>query len=350
MSKQLNKDKLNQVLKDFLSQNESPSKAFDAFDKDALEGFALLENEQEVFALKSQLDLRINEQFVPVAKKTSSNYWLAAAGFLLVIGLTVYFLVGSHFTQNTKLAVTRGEKSTEEKQAVFQNSDAAIANEIETFKSLNKNEADKSPVHHVQKTMPSQFSTAPLTLEIENNKNAEEKTDVEGMPQSNSAPPFAQNENVGTKDEATMSQSQSRNEDAEAEKKAFELKAKKSFETSSEQTKFNIAGKASASFSDAKDSADKATESQSVYYSAGEAALSKMLGSMLAKKDLVKSFDAVLFINKNGQVEKVKITDAFNLTDEQQNQIVALLIKLNGFTFRGRSKTKKLGEYKVSYR
>jgi hypothetical protein len=91
-----NKDH-NQRLKNLLNKNstEMPDNA-DEFEKAALEGFALLESEQEVLDLKDSLDLKIYAEVFKAKKQDSrTRYWLAAAVLIGAIGFSIYFFQSS---------------------------------------------------------------------------------------------------------------------------------------------------------------------------------------------------------------------------------------------------------------
>ncbi|HRD40339.1 MAG TPA: hypothetical protein PLC65_17050, partial [Bacteroidia bacterium] len=68
------------------------SAGLDDFEKEALEGFASLENPELARSLQAKLDARISEEY---SQKKSGNrtffYLSMAAGLILVIGLTVIF-------------------------------------------------------------------------------------------------------------------------------------------------------------------------------------------------------------------------------------------------------------------
>lgn len=74
----------NQNLKRLFEQNEPA----DDFEKEALEGFATLESQEEAFTLKANVDARLGETFRQ-EKKRGFAIWWAAAGILVTAGLAV---------------------------------------------------------------------------------------------------------------------------------------------------------------------------------------------------------------------------------------------------------------------
>lgn len=67
----------------------------DDFEKEALEGFDMLESEQEAVDLKAELDKKIGEQLFSEKRTGLKVYWYAAAGLFLAIGFSVFFLINN---------------------------------------------------------------------------------------------------------------------------------------------------------------------------------------------------------------------------------------------------------------
>jgi hypothetical protein len=89
MGKPINKH--TKDLNELLDHIKNPADDLDAFEQDALEGFASLENEQEALNMKARLDKRINEELFEKKKQPLFIYWSAAAGVALLIGLIFLF-------------------------------------------------------------------------------------------------------------------------------------------------------------------------------------------------------------------------------------------------------------------
>lgn len=85
----------NNNLNDFLENRNRGE--LDDFEREALEGFDMLESSNEAAEIKNSLDERIYKEvfFNKEEKKRSGIYWFAAAGLVLVIGLTTFFVLNN---------------------------------------------------------------------------------------------------------------------------------------------------------------------------------------------------------------------------------------------------------------
>lgn len=123
-------DKLKELL------NKKNSGDTDDFEKEALEGFALLDSDEEAMNLKANLD----KKMAPLLKKRNSSqpvvYWMAAA-MLLMMGLSVYFMLNNgpeRDGQKDLAIVTPPEKTTPGTEQSFE-AKAAELNSATTEKS-----------------------------------------------------------------------------------------------------------------------------------------------------------------------------------------------------------------------
>ncbi|MFO0357494.1 MAG: hypothetical protein ACK50A_11105 [Sphingobacteriaceae bacterium] len=89
MGKPINKH--TKDLSELLDHIKNPVDDLDAFEQDALEGFAMLENEQEAIEMKERLDKKLNDELFIKKKQPVYIYWSAAAGVALLIGLILLF-------------------------------------------------------------------------------------------------------------------------------------------------------------------------------------------------------------------------------------------------------------------
>jgi hypothetical protein len=82
-------------------------------------------------------------------------------------------------------------------------------------------------------------------------------------------------------------------------------------------------------------------------YTGGEAAMKKDLAAKLTEKNLNKKFDAILFVNKTGKVEKVKMLNMYGMDNKETDKIENILRSLDKFDV-----TDKKGstEIKLNYR
>lgn len=136
MNKKKN-DISQQKLDEFLKKSAENEPIGD-FEKEALEGFALLENEQAALDLKQELDEQVYPQLFSEKKaNTKNSRWLAAAGLFLVIGFSVYLLVDFNKSKSNQLALTTTK--TPEQQAKPEQINH-LAPEISESKSNNNTE------------------------------------------------------------------------------------------------------------------------------------------------------------------------------------------------------------------
>lgn len=89
MGKPINKH--TKDLNELLDHIKNPADDLDAFEQEALEGFAMLENEQEAIEMKKRLDKKLNGELFTKKKQPVYIYWSAAAGVALLIGLILLF-------------------------------------------------------------------------------------------------------------------------------------------------------------------------------------------------------------------------------------------------------------------
>jgi len=85
MGKPVN-NKHTKNLDELLEHIHTPSDGLDAFEQEALEGFASLETKQEAIEMKQRLDERMEEK-LSEKRRPLFIYWSAAAGVALIIGL-----------------------------------------------------------------------------------------------------------------------------------------------------------------------------------------------------------------------------------------------------------------------
>ncbi len=154
MSKPNHKDPKN--LDELLKELHSPSGDLDAFEKEALEGFAAFENEEEIKDLKAKLDSRIHSEVFAEKKKPLFIYWSAAAGVALLIGLI--FLFKTPVTLEEKeLALHKDVAPVEEIEGFKKESDHTL---VETGKASEDNRPDEKKTSSSVTTMQSKPGSA----------------------------------------------------------------------------------------------------------------------------------------------------------------------------------------------
>ncbi|MDP1802322.1 MAG: hypothetical protein Q8L81_13270 [Bacteroidota bacterium] len=112
MKTPINKDNLDQLF----NKAKADKQGLDDFEKDAIEGFDMLESEQEAADLKASLDTRIQKElFAKEEEKNPKIYWFAAAGLILVVGLSVLFILNNNdsLSKSHDLAITNTVQENE---------------------------------------------------------------------------------------------------------------------------------------------------------------------------------------------------------------------------------------------
>lgn len=127
MSSKAKKDNEDNKLRDLLNKGASGNTdGLDDFEKEALEGFAGLENPDEAFEMKAALDKRAWPLFKPEEKSRAVAYWFAAAAVLLITGLAGYFLMQSTGNNPPALALNVETKNKTETPAGFKSDSTLV--------------------------------------------------------------------------------------------------------------------------------------------------------------------------------------------------------------------------------
>jgi len=316
-----------------------------------LEGFALLESEQEVLDLKDSLDLKIYAEVFKAKKQDSrTRYWLAAAVLIGAIGFSIYFFQSSFDVKNDGLAIqqptvsgkhkipedselTRNKKVLNEALEAQLSKEAKTKESKKTIKSLHFNGEDtfkETPKKDNTKLSNSAAPNAPLMLS--ENREDDEKT---LKPQEEIVLQQA-NEDLPTPPRAQVSGS-SVTETENVKQKKFGKK--------------EVSNEAAPSPSQLGNVVTISTGSAPFcYYDGGDSALKKDLNELLLKENLLFKFDALLFLNKKARIEKVTLINTYGLKNAEQTQLTELLKTLSKFRVKGKISNKERLEYKIEFR
>jgi hypothetical protein len=348
MSKQTNKPDKN--LEALFDKNKGLGNSGDAFEQDALEGFAALNNQQEAFDLKAALDEKISQNGIFRHKKKLATYWLAAAGFLLVVGLSVYFISGSSPEKNN-LAISTVEVPRHEIKAPRENSDQALKKpEQELPQITSKNEAiAKRSLSNSSHTGPPASEAPEIAFtETKSDQAADFAYEEKGMA-AQTAPIVAKPQAVQVQNETSESEENFKSADPKKENKTAVAGDKKN-----KASEKDAPGSAAADRLSISENIAKAKESESAtggaLYPGGESALNKMIKEKLGGQDNDQAFDARLFINQKGEVEKAELIKPSGLKPGQQKKLLETLKSLKGFTFISAGTENNLAEYHLIYR
>ena len=360
----------NENLRDFLNKSKiSENGPIDDFEKEALEGFSMLENEEDVLNLKSSLDAKIYKEVFAEEKKPGRIIWYAAAGLALLIGLSVYFIQNNPVTKSDNLAIQSHTSSVHESDSRrIQKSLNEVSKENENLrfkKAENPPEIKSSEPKNAKGEKEFHKNVNPQKNEknSDQNSNAEsasgELVTQEVKPQTVPVLAPIEGEKVmmqpsassgavslgATKDltadylnNSSFSVTKNDATTAGAEIKKTKPSHNKKRSKNEEQT---VAADANSTVA--------GPSGKSCLYSGGEEALLKDLKTILSSKKLLQKFDATLFINENKKVVKVIFTETYGLSKTDQKELIDLLKTLDKFEMIGVS-GKNLAEYKLVYR
>lgn len=349
MSRQINNDAARRKLKELLADKD---KALDAFEKEALEGFGMLGSDNEALDLKAGLDGRAEQLFAEQRlKSTRMIYWLAAAGFLLLVGLSVLF-ISTSTVGGKDLAITDTKTSQPPVQG-YSGPDSAEQLAVDkpaaqqAAPEAKKTGRPKAEITHLSSGEKNAVSEeAPDASVNETLANAS----AESAPVKHVEATKALEDDAETKKEkeAETLAIEARKREQLAAKKAPELRH--SAKNSKGFSQFPAEAKPAVSGAADLEKAPKADErnNANVYYSDGIETLKKTLKDKLIAKKCSGNFDATLFINKNGQVDKAQIDNPFGLSKKRQKQVIEILESLQGFSFY--STPTVISEFKLNYR
>jgi hypothetical protein len=360
----------NKQLKDFLDKKNQENQSMDDFEKEAMEGFDMLKDEKEIADLKNALDQKIYSEVFSEKKKSPAVYWYAAAGLLLVIGFSVYFVLGTGAVKENKIAIHKEEAPKDKGDE--------IQKIITAESAKNKSLEYKQPESPMKATTPvvesgegkagkkeKEYDLQEESISARNDALATQGTGAGGVavsatkPQPQAIPlpepateegdalKQAKAEEQGNKDEhkkavvaETMLAMESK-DDRTAEKAA----SKKPYRARAEESPVTTYNAPAATGAAAMDIAGFLC-----YYEGGDATLHRDVKDKLKDNDLLQKFDATLYINERKKVEKAEITNAYGLNKEQQEKIIEVLKKLDKFKFNIKPQSGELTEYKLVFR
>lgn len=395
-----NKNK-HKDLNDLFKQRHSS--APDDFEKEALEGFDLL-SEEEAFQLKNELDAEIGEKLFKPKKQTTRIYFLAAASFVLIVGLSVLFMINTNVLEEkagialnqdiNEIAKPEGIISKDELGSTKEKMDAApdsksdksiveeekvrrIQNKVSEQdpqkRSINAKETQnvqqgdglaESPKEQIVGEVAASSEVDDLRLDkskgkandreqlpVEDKKSEEEKIlEIPATKSSVTSAGKAESVNALYKEKARKKSRSSSNEPKPAQQNNADQDFNLAESRNEGKLKDEVATSPSAPSNEAVTTGKNAGPGNSTSYSykSGEAELEKDLRAKLTKEEVNERFDAILFINKKGKVEKVNVFNTFSLSNKKINAIEKILKDLDHFNVP--AKASGLYEYKLNYR
>lgn len=362
MSKQED-NRHNQKLKELLdTKSGSANTPMDDFDKEALEGFAMLLGEEEALDLKKTLDKKIHSELFTEEKKSSSlRYWYAAAGLVIAVGFTVYFVKNTLTNQEPDLALQTlpasetfpppKEPQPAEKTDIQKTITPQGASDERTENTLPSNSKSES----IQ-NKGSEFKSITKTAETENLSNAAVGTssmeDLAATPVSASKQDLERDKkNASTILDAEQDKNK---EGVNLEEIALVSKDEKQKTKASRKKEKTLELKTRAEDTPASPAVlaadDAGTKPDFVCaYKSGETGLMKDLSALLKTKNLLQKFNAIVYVSVSGTVEKAELTRAFKLSAAEQKEVILILKSLNQFEMSQNAGT-YLYPYKIEFR
>jgi hypothetical protein len=349
-------------LEALLAKKNSHNNDLDDFEKEALDGFAVLDNDEDAIALKEKLDTRIHSEVFSKEKKATPLYWLAAAGLLLVIGLSVFFMVNNQAleTKKSDLAIASPKIASQEEIPNVINQEQSSAATIELKKSnstTNLNDDKKPTASLAAREKAADLGLAnkqqPITAAAYDMENeVEERKEVMTTPPVQTTSSVLADEMLANKD---SDQGQNDGVGNNNDKKLAEgTTAASGAVTKNESKRQKQAAPEIASSVGAnepfKNKESLAIANTNCFYIGGEAALTKEVKQKLAIMKITAPFSARLFITKKAKVEKVEFIDNTAVTADEQKLITAALNSLKDFRIIKWPKNTTLIEYSFVFK
>jgi len=350
MSKPVNKD-LNDLL-----NNRQPA---DDFEKEALEGFDLL-GPEEALQAKAELDKAIYPTVFAEAKtRRPAAYWYAAAGLLLLVGVSAYFFLatGKHTADGMAQQLTPPQKAaapeTIQPEAPVSDATPAAATPASPHTSaatdLTSHKTVKAktalPAINTQTNTPEK--TLALMSDDANEAVAEAPVGYAGQPAT------AVVANSVTEDEVKRLPQKANAPEAgagleEQDRKGAVVVAKESakrLKRSEAKRQEALPAKPVA----VANSAAAGSNATVCYYSGGEEAFKKDLAGLLDKRVVNTPFSGTLVINFNRKVVSI-VPNEKQLTPKEQKLVETALKKLVNFILPLSADTNALFYYRYTYK
>ncbi len=354
MGKPIDKNKPTKNLDELLEHLHKPGDDLDAFEQEALEGFATLESTKEALEMKQRLDERMEEKFSE-KRKPIFIYWSAAAGVALIIGLI--FLVRTNgdlkeesLADNTVATEKQLENNTNNPPAPPADPDS-YREKLEAGKKTGKSGGEG---HAEGESLGSAANKGPMQKLAEDTKSADAEVsmadesqeqgakdrdkgdkDMNDAKRSDNAKPvddLAKNQNqtpvtaaaAGSGSDANNEKSKAKEEDYK-EPKATEyftsrkIKKEKKADAPASQTKSETDGTYEKSNIKAASLAIKETD------------LQLKIDKFFKDKDYKKSFVCTLTVDADDIVESVVFQNPDIFSKSQKKELTEFLLKLKCF-------------------
>jgi len=335
------------------------SDAFEGdFEKDAEDGFDLLDSDEQKEDLKKSLDARVYaEVFSENKSEKRVSYWLPAAAILLVVGFSIFLINdayrGTIESNNMALSTDPVNKPIPE----FRNSDQKV--DASVTPSLNEalKTVPQEPISEQKKNIVSElqiaksqkpekelkvnddFSREDLAMtdqKLDENQSTFESSKDNTAPLSSGAtvPPIIETQVAATNRAANAPPSSAMEFSSQLE--VYDKKL------SDKETNIAVV-KTSRGTSKAKEN------TENCFYIGGEEQLQIDLRKKLSEKNIQLTFESIVEVNKKGAVESVKIISSDSLTSNEKTAISEVLKTLDKFDFKDKKNLPRKSPYKIKY-
>jgi hypothetical protein len=338
-------------LRDFLRSSAAEG---DDFEKEALEGFAMLKNDEEAMQAKAELDQRIyREVFYTRSKPGRQGMYYAAAAVLLLAGFAIFMMRGSLFDNRNEMAVQRELNPPAEVQTL-----RAPPAQVQ---SATAEDEKKSPAEPKQKTHEKTISPAKTLPELQEAEQGNSVADHQPASQGKAeASPVSEGVSPSQTNDLALSEAD--------HKKAATAGAQVAYESQQPETKLAAEGDFALNSAAQKPSAaptepprknayakravpaEKKPASKNCYYPEGEKGLRDDVQKLFQPKDLVIRFDAILRIDRAGRILEVEFKEQPELSAETKEKISATLKQLKPFQFYNSQGNEVPAEYRLDFK
>ena len=324
----------------------------DDFDREALEGYSMLKNQQEAFDLKAELDDRMESELSGASKKRpAALYLLAAASLFLVIGLSVYMLFLRDQTRPSELKQLAVSSSTDAIPAPPVLSEHLLEPPVSEVPEPKRGETilDREKKKSYEQTSVTSAKPAAGRAEFNLAPGQTMPPAPEEKHKANSEMEYAAKADAERERDkqinatALESEDEAAHQAPAAKKNEKELSRKRVAPQGREQNKMTD----SYAMATSTGIAPLELNTGNCYYDGGEARLQKELSQKLEVKKLDKHFEAILFINSKGKVAKVEFIKNESFSQDEVKQATAILQTLTKFSFVREPGTGYLCEYKL---
>lgn len=323
-------DPENKKLKDLL--NEKNREQLDDFEKEALSGFDMLDNERESLDLKAELDTRITREVFNEEKSRKPFFWIAAAAMLLITGLSAYFiLLDNEQSVNRQDLAVVAKKDLPENTPGLESSFEAKAAEISAPQT--ENEVRKKPVEKTKPAVAPEANAVQSTGAINVSEPVTISADMAAAPVSNQQEDERESDDQDKAREsfALAKKQEEKEEKAEAVKDKMVASYRRNEESDSKKADRKAKSAAPAAQPAEIEAAPSKSNSGGCDYVGGKEALRKDIEEKLTAKEINKGIEATLLIDKNKVIE-VTFFKPVNFSAKELKTVEQILKSLDKFS------------------